>query len=295
MLRQNVPPLSKLVNIFRRNYTFLIRNFILFHRGKIMSKSSFLSAIVSIAFLCVSLHAEATVITGTSRAFGESVNLTITPLIGPVVSVLSGPIPTASGTAPLPYNVTNTLLSANVAGLLTTGVLTAHATSNVDGMPGIRTASADATVDNLSVLLGLITATEIQSSATVSGDFGAFTAVGTNTLTGLSVNGTPFLFASATPNFVFFTGLGLTVTLNEQILTGNGIDSLGLAVNAIDISFNNFVSASGILNGNIIISHSEASLTGRADEQDVPEPATLLLFASGMIGLMVLKRRSQKM
>ena len=73
--------------------------------------------------------AEVTVISGSSSAFGESVSLTLTPFVGPDVVVTSGPLPTVSGNAPPPYNLTDSVISASVANVLTTGVLTVNASS----------------------------------------------------------------------------------------------------------------------------------------------------------------------
>jgi hypothetical protein len=247
--------------------------------------------------------AEATVISGSSSAFGESVSLTLTPLIGLDVVVTSGPIPTVSGNAPPPYNLTDSLLSVSIANVLSTGVLTVNASSDVDGLPGIRFAAADATVNDLSLsiltnlgVLG-VSATTIQSTAEVSGDFGALVRTGTTTLEGISINGSPAVDLTPAPNTVLLDFLGITIIANEQIITGDGISNAGLEVNALHISFLNVPailgSTPGTLSGDIIISHSEAELTAEPNIVDVPEPGSLLILASGITLLFGL-RRSRK-
>ncbi|RJG25864.1 PEP-CTERM sorting domain-containing protein [Massilia cavernae] len=261
-------------------------------KEKIMLKCTTVGLLVSFTLLCLAPHASATVVSGTSSSYGESANLTLTPLIGLPFAIGSGPVPTAGGSAPAPYNDSDSV--AQIISLpLSAFLQTVNASSNVDGAPGSRFADADATVLNLSALLGLLTAQVVQSTAAVSGDFGALSSVGTSNLEGLMVNGMPFIVASPAPNTPLFSAPGLTVTLNEQIHTGDGINSLGLAVNAIHIAFNNFAHGLGLINGDIIISHSEALLTAipNNDNGQVPEPGTLLLLAGGMIGFMAMGRR----
>ena len=50
--------------------------------------------------------ASATVISGTSAAFGESVSLTTAPPVGVSIIATSGPLPSVSGIAPAAYNNT---------------------------------------------------------------------------------------------------------------------------------------------------------------------------------------------
>jgi hypothetical protein len=242
--------------------------------------------------------AQATVISGSSSAFGESVSLTLTPFIGPDVVITSGPLPTVSGNAPPPYNLTDSLLSASVGNVLTTGVLIVNASSNVDGLPGIRFAAADATVNDLSlsILTALaVSATTIQSTAEVSGDFGALVRTGTTTIEGISVNGSPVIDLTPAPNTVLLNALGITIILNEQTPSGNGIDNADLEVNALHISFVDVPAilgtTLGLLNGDIIISHSEAALIAEPNVVDVPEPGSLLLLAGGITLIFGLRRK----
>ena len=85
--------------------------------------------------------------------------------------------------------------------------------------------------------------------------------------------------ASPAPNTVLWNAGGILVVLNEQLLSGDGTSGLALAVNALRIEFTNAVLGLGLLNGQIVIAHSEASLAA------VPEPsaALLALAAAGLL------------
>ena len=58
-----------------------------------------------------------------SSAFGESVNLTLLPLLGSGVPIASGPLPQVSGNAPPVYTKTGTQPSVNVSTGLTGQIL----------------------------------------------------------------------------------------------------------------------------------------------------------------------------
>ena len=82
---------------------------------------------------------------------------------------------------------------------------------------------------------------------------------------------------------------GVSLILNEQILTGDGISNAGMAVNAIHLEFNDFTSGLGILNGDIIIGHSEAQV--QALPAQVPEPGTLALTALALAAMLRFRHR----
>ena len=96
-------------------------------------------------------------------------------------------------------------------------------------------------------------------------------------------------------NDVILSALGITVTLNKEVLTGTAASGESLAVNAIDVSFANVLAtiggSTGVLNGTIDIGNSFASIT--ADAAAVPEPATLALLA-GSVGLLATVRRKAR-
>ena len=199
--------------------------------------------------------------TASSSAFGESVNLKVLPILGSPLIVTSGPLPSVAGSAPGSYGLTQQLASAHVGlGLLSvgTGILTVDASSNV---PNSLPTSADATVDNLGVLAGLLSlnATVVRSQASIGGTCGAITTSGSSLIAGATLNGAAVV-ANAAPNTVLLDAGGIKVVLNEQITGGNGTSDSSVTVNAIHISFQAAPLGLNALSGDIIISQSTASL-----------------------------------
>ena len=238
------------------------------------------AAILSIG---IAGNAHATVISANSSAFGESVNLTVTPLIGATATIGSGPLPQVSGS----------VASASVTDVLSTGILTVNASSNVDGNPGARNAHGDATVNNLAIgsLGGLLSlsATTISSTADVNGDFGALTATGTTTIVGLVINGVPLLVTNPVANDVLLNALGIEIIANRQIITGDGATNEAITDDALFISFTNVLGTlggtTGLINGEIIIGQSQAAMAaaaGGGGGGSVPEPSSLMVLAAGL-------------
>lgn len=270
--------------------------------------------------------ANAAAVSGSSSGYGAYVN--ITTVADPVLNLNVSPIPQgAAGTAPAPYNrydevwsldvsdsvcVTSLLggCISSISASVGTGLLTGYAASDVDGGSGVRFASATGTVDDATVNAGTgtvlnligsmvlgLSSTTLSSSALVSGDYGAFTPMGSSIIEGASLQVAGLnlitLDANAAPNTLVdplgaLSLLGLTVMLNEQ-MTNCTAASCGIAVNALHLIFNDFAVGSGLLNGDIIFGHAEANLV--ATPSAVPVPTAAWLFGSGLLGLVGVARR----
>jgi hypothetical protein len=235
-------------------------------------------------------------------------------------------------TAPAPDSASDTVLSVNASNSLTvgtiltttyglglsTGVLSATASSDVDGGAGSRQSNATASVDDLDFgvgtlnLLNLLTASTvgltadtISSSASVTGDVGGFFATGSTTLEnanlsiaglsllGIGLDGSGDLVSAPTPNLTILDALGVTVVLNRQLINGAvggscAVEACSISVDAIAIQFSDFVFGGNLLNGDLTIGHSEASLAGVSP---VPVPAAVWLFGSGLVGIIGVARR----
>lgn len=211
---------------------------------------------------------------GNSSAYGVFAELDLLPLIGPVVAIDLGPVAPSSGNAPPDYTDSDSVLSASLSSALTgsilsTGLLSTEASSDI----GNDTTSSSSTVDglNLSIvgLLPLLTigADTVATTAEVTGSCseGTLTATGTTTIENAGVGGTLGLGLSIgvnpAPNTELINLLGIRVVLNEQIITGNGVDSRGITVNAIRVDLTNTIlSLIGALSGDIVIAQSQAEV-----------------------------------
>jgi uncharacterized repeat protein (TIGR01451 family) len=253
--------------------------------------------IIVIGFISLPSAARAQT-TGSSSSFGAFADLTLVPLIGPGINIDLGPVSTASGNAPPDYSDADTVLSTGLStgqtgNILSTGVLATSASSVIAN----DNTSADATVDNLSLsVVGAlqllsIGADTVVSTAEVSGDCGtgSLTATGATTIENGSAGGTLgiglTISSNPTPNFELINLLGIRVVLNEQIVTGDGVTSRGITVNAIHVDLTNTVlSLLGVLSGDIIISQSQAQVQCNEvlesaglsiTKSDSPDPVTV--------------------
>ncbi len=208
-----------------------------------------------------------------SSAFGESINLKILPLLGPVLQVTSGPLPFVSGNAAPAYNFTQQLASAkitastNVLGLgtvLQVGLLQVDAESQVPSTNEVFAAATVATVQLK--LAGLLPFLGLQADAISSRaqlvcpcTVGHPAMTGTSSLANSQLN-LADLPSQPTPNTVLVDLAGLRIVLNEQIVTVAG-SSMDLTVNAIHVTLNALpVQGLGLVTGEIIIAQSRAHL-----------------------------------
>jgi hypothetical protein len=207
------------------------------------------------------------------------------------------------------YAMTNSVLTVNVSTVLGNvaatddgdGAINSSASSNVDGLAGFRTASGTSTINGLNVLLveGLlpgnlldINATTLGSTSTSSGDFGVLGSVGSSVFQDLNitVGGTAVyvdLDSSPAPNTTLLNAggiIGLTIVLNEQIMTGDGINGTGMTTNALHVYFDavDFGAASAIT-GNLVVGQSVSGLGA------IPEPGIAMMAV--LSGMLLMARR----
>ncbi len=257
-----------------------------------MSQASRLSGWLGVAVVASGLAlgappAAAIVTSGSSDAFGISVNLTLggLPLTVPAT-------PVAAGTAPAPYNDSQMVVDFAVGvpgtATLAADALSAMASSDVDGVSSPAFALGSSSVENFDAGLfgegSTVTfhADSITASAQIAGRFGALVESGSVLLQGAELTlfgNTTELDANPAPNTVLIDTASIDVIVNEQFVGGDGISSRMLEVNAVHVVFTNFFTPNGLLNGDIVVSHSESALTA------VPEPAAPGLLALGFVGL----------
>ncbi len=256
-------------------------------RSKVDRRTSSLLRLLPATALILFAGTASAQTSGSSEAYGASVQANLVPLLGGGIPISLGPLPVASGAAPGPYDESDTeasiLLSTGLTGqILATGLLEASAAS---GIPGDTETSASAVVDGLdlrivgSLLTKLLTlsATTVGSTAVVDGACGALTALGTSVIENAQVGGLLGVGLTVpsdpTPNFVLLDALGIRIVLNEQSTTGNGSTSRGISVNAIHVELDVSLLGIGALSGDIVLGHSEAEVQCSFVPTATPSPS----------------------
>ena len=245
-----------------------------------------------------------------SGAAATSVNLSAAGVVKANASV--APV---SGTAPPAYDTTGGVASINQAfnlvsspavsasEALTSGIVNTEAWSNAPGQTSATgvatlanvgsTLSSQAIADLLPVAAIGLTANMLSSTTTAGVGANGLYSSGASTISGLDLTGTVLgalgfdgsLYSNPAANTVALAVAGLTVTLNEQKRTLSA-NSIFAQTNAVHIALVNYSLAGKLLNGDIILGHSEAMAS-------VPEPATwaTMLAGFGMIGAVMRRRR----
>lgn len=287
-------------------------------------KSKYLFLVVGILVALPSV-AQSAVVGGASSSEFARIDLTLSLLAGGVVTDADASTFNNSASAPAPYSVTPSVasqsLSANVIATspdtvsISSGAITSELNSDVDMLPGSRVASSQQVISNLNFALGevpvaglndviSITADTITVFSSVSGNFNALSSTGAMNVENLaiSVGGSAIDLSGivdangdiAVNTLVPLVGslAGVSLVLNEQSTTGNGIEELGLQTSAISlqidaVAISDGVATVGDLSGITYVGRTNASLNASA----VPEPSSLAILGIASLGGVIWKRR----
>src|SRR5437660_9530635 len=196
----------------------------------------YVSSLAAIGLLVGATSAHSNSVSG--EAFGISVNAAGVR-VGPTPHVV---LPSDGGM------VRDQLLNIsvpNAAASTTLGVVT---TGSIG--PNTATAQSSATVEQVNLLNGVVAAQLVvaMSSSTADGSTATSTSEG-STLIGLSINGSPPVDVTPSPNTRISLAAGVTVILNEQIASGDGVHTSALTVNMIHVVVNDQLT--GAITGDI--------------------------------------------
>ncbi len=196
-----------------------------------------------IAALCnAALPSPAWAQTATSRAVGVAVST-------PVANVTS-PVAQLPGDGSM---ATDNTANVNVDGFAGADNLFAMATG------GDGSAESNSTLENVSLLNGLITANSVVALASSwLTDLGASSNASGSQLDNLVVNGVSYSSGVAPNTRVSLPGTGYVV-LNEQRRSGDGFTSSGITVNMIHVVLVNALT--GVKTGEIIVGSATSQVT----------------------------------
>lgn len=199
----------------------------------------------------------------------------------------------------------NALTSANEA--LTTGIVTTNAHSSLPssatGTANIASAKLGLTTKALNAvpLISLgVSADTITSTTTAGFNSSGLYATGSSPLANLgiagsilglvSINGS--LYSNPSPNTLVFSSSVLSILLDEQSTTQTA-SSISMFTNAIHLTLSNYLLDGKLLNGDIILGHSEASVTGYVPATAAPEPESwaLMILGLGFVGASLRARK----
>lgn len=236
--------------------------------------------VMALGFLAVA-PAHATVTEGDASAYVIRATVFDKPVIGPA------PLATVSGNNTDSESIGSVLIGDSFF-KLSTGLLNAQASSNVDGSSGSKTATSSSSIAdvdfNVAELAGL-SFDLISSSSTVTGDAGSFSAMGTSSIVGLEgfglLSGLNNIEISGAPNQTLLSLFGIEVIANRQVSSCNAFDCF-ITTDAL------YVDVAGVKH--LTVASSTAHLAA-----PVPEPETAALMMLGLAGLVGSKRLRSKM
>ena len=205
----------------------------------------FLTGLFAIGLLTAAASAHSNSVSG--EAFGVSID-TAAVKVGPTPHVV---LPPDGGM------VRDQLLRISVPNLATSGTLQVITTGSIGA--GSATAQSSATVEALNLLNGVVTAQLVvaMSTSTANGAQATSSAEG-SALLGLSINGSAPVDVVPPPNTTISAGAGVTVILNEQISSGDGVQTSALTVNMIHVVIQDTLT--GLITGNIIVSSAHSDV-----------------------------------
>lgn len=218
-------------------------------------------ALVVVIFVTLPLSTLVAQATGSfaSLPSGHAYVAYTTPAISGVIN--SGSVIAPAGITCTKASTASTNQVANIAvgSLVDSGSANTVVTNTQTATSG--TIQSSVTVQNVSLLAGLVRATKLQAMLTSTASAsGANTTVKQASFSGLSIAGIPLLYNPAPNTKLSLVGLG-SVTLNEQSLS-NGSTSSNGSVNMIDIHVtvaNNLIGLP--VNTQIIVGHVDSSET----------------------------------
>ncbi|HLZ63252.1 MAG TPA: choice-of-anchor P family protein [Ktedonosporobacter sp.] len=173
-----------------------------------------------------------------------------------------GPLfPTRLGCALSNHTMSASGASINLGGFVSSGSLAD--TTTTSRTSGSVTVKASSSVQNVSLLSGLITATAINTVASSTADSSTASSSNSSTFVGLALAGVPIFDTPAPNTTISLPALG-SVTLNEQVGPSNSSNATGISVTAIDIkvTVNNIFGLS--VGTRILIAHAQTSFNRTA-------------------------------
>jgi hypothetical protein len=213
-------------------------------RGAVVAMTA---ALLAVAFTSAPATAEVTAVDG--GAAGVQVGVTLLGLPTTLAATPAVSLP-SSGSGDVP--IAQSLASVDVPGVLSTGILNASTVGgNLNSHAGYATSNAS--VADVNVLAGLVSADAVASTCTSNGDG----STGSTTLTGATVKGVGSLAVNPAPNTTISLAGVATITLNEQTRTDTvGVIST-ITVNAIHVHLEGLLAG-----GDVYVGRSVCEVTG---------------------------------
>lgn len=238
------------------------------------NKSNILNALSGVTLalaILATTPANATVTEGEASAYAIKATVYDKPLLGPA------PYASVTGDNTDSSSIGSIKLSDSLV-YLSTHLLNANASSNVDGSSGSKTASSSSSIAdvefNLAEVLGL-SFDLVSSNSTVTGESGSFSAIGNSSIVNLSGSGLLAGLGDVTitgaPNQTLLSLAGLEVIANRQTSSCTSFEC-SMTTDALYIDVLGKTS--------MVLASSSAYLAA-----PVPEPATATLMMAGLAGL----------